>query len=378
LESSATMRSGVVICALVVNGASAFNRVFPRRPSDLQPRHQPRHYAREDQQDNVISSTSTSTSATLESLQWRPEGTLSWEYEGHKINFVAEGLDKPGTPLVLIHGFGASAFHWRYNVPALAEERPVYALDLLGFGLSDKPLVSYSAEVWRDQVGKFIEEVVGTKAVVAGNSLGGFSALYCAAEYPKLVSGCVMLNGAGRFRPEDPEEAKAAEALRATVAAAGQEEQESLGDKVKAILTKGVIYGSFFVTKQPARIEQVLRQVYPIDPSNVDPELVESIRFPADTSPNCAEVFYRVITKNGSGPAAFIDDLLPKLTAAQIPLSLVWGEYDPWIRPAAADKIQRLKPDTTRVSINAGHCPHDEAPVAVNAALSGFMAEIDA
>ena len=96
----------------------------------------------------------------LEKLEWRPEGTLSWEFDGHKINYgilyetspspirnhhhhhhhhrsphlhyrptydsVAEGLDKPGTPLVLIHGFGASAFHWRYNVPALAKERPVY------------------------------------------------------------------------------------------------------------------------------------------------------------------------------------------------------------------------------------------------------------
>lgn len=186
-----------------------------------------------------------------------------------------------------------------------------------------------------------------------------------------------MLNGAGRFKPNDPE-AAAAEAARAAVAAAGREEQEGLVEKLKAFLTKGVIYGSFFVTKQPARIEQVLRQVYPIDNSNVDAELVESIRFPADTSPNCAEVFFRVITKNGSGPAAFIDDLLPKLTAAKIPLSLVWGESDPWIRPAAADKIQSLKPDTQRVSIDAGHCPHDEAPEAVNKALSAFMAGIDA
>ena len=69
---------------------------------------------------------------------------------------------------------------------------------------------------------------------------------------------------------------------------------------------------------------------------------------------------------------------LPKLTAAKIPLSLVWGESDPWIRPAAADKIQSLKPDTQRVSIDAGHCPHDEAPEAVNKALSAFMAGIDA
>ena len=55
--------------------------------------------------------------------------------------------------VVLIHGFGASVYHWRYNIPALVEAGyRVLALDLLGFGLSDKPIIEYSAEVWRDQV----------------------------------------------------------------------------------------------------------------------------------------------------------------------------------------------------------------------------------
>ena len=38
-------------------------------------------------------------------------------------------------------------FHWRYNIPALAENHRVYAIDLLGFGLSAKPLTEYNAEV---------------------------------------------------------------------------------------------------------------------------------------------------------------------------------------------------------------------------------------
>jgi pimeloyl-ACP methyl ester carboxylesterase len=46
---------------------------------------------------------------------------------------------------------------------------------------------------------------------------------------------------------------------------------------------------------------------------------------------------------------------------------------DPWIRPAAADKIEALFPKAQRVNVNAGHCPHDEAPVAVNAALKAFV-----
>lgn len=305
----------------------------------------------------------------LPRMQWRPEGWRTWEWDGLKVNYVAEGEDKPGTPLVLIHGFGASAFHWRHNIPALAQQRPVYALDLIGFGLSDKPLLDYNAELWRDQVGAFLREVVGRECVLAGNSLGGFTALYATSANTEMVKGCVLLNAAGRFKdPANPDaDEDAPKDLLAGVVEAA-----------KKAVTKAVIFGSFFVTKQPARIEQVLKQVYAVDPSNVDAELVESIRFPADTSPNCPEVFYRVISRNGSGPKAAIDDLLPKLTEASVPLLLLWGEQDPWIRPAAADKIQALKPDTRRVSLQAGHCPHDEVPGEVNRALEQFALEVEA
>ncbi len=40
------------------------------------------------------------------------------------------------------------------------------------------------------------------------------------------------------------------------------------------------------------------------------------------------------------------------------PLLLLWGKLDPWIRPAAADRIQELYPPTIRIDLNAGHCPH--------------------
>jgi len=61
--------------------------------------------------------------------------------------------------------------------------------------------------------------------------------------------------------------------------------------------------------------------VYPSDSSNVNSELVESIRVPA-LDPNAAEVFYRVITKNGSGPQAFVDDIIKEL---ECPVLLAWG-----------------------------------------------------
>jgi pimeloyl-ACP methyl ester carboxylesterase len=247
-------------------------------------------------------------------LPWIEGGYKTWKWRGHDINYIEMG-DPTKPALILIHGFGASAFHYRYNIPNLARDYHVYAFCKLGFGLSSKPVQDYAAEVWRDQTVDFLKQVVQKPAVLAGNSLGGFTSLYTAAtdDVKSLVKGVVLMNGAGRFRDSAPP--------------VEEEKKNGLIVAVQKFIQRAVISASFIVTKQPARIEQILKQVYPINNQNVDAELVESIRYPS-LDKNAAEVFYRVITKNGSGPAVYIDDLLEKLDA---PLLLCWGEHDPWV-----------------------------------------------
>jgi len=289
----------------------------------------------------------------------------------HSINYLEVG-DPSKPAILLVHGFGASSYHWRYNIPILAQKYNVYALDLLGFGWSDKPIMDYDASIWRDQVVDFVNEIIlvkgkNRKVAIAGNSLGGYTAMYASSDtrIKDNVSGCVLLNAAGRFR--DPEAPDVKEA-----------EPNPIIKSISSAIQRFVIACSFVYTKQPARIEQILRQVYPINDANVDSELVESIRTPA-LDASAAEVFYRVITKTGSGKQPYVDDILKELDT--VPVLLAWGESDPWIRSAAADKIQRLHAEfhkdderswIKRVSIDAGHCPHDEAPEAVNDAILEF------
>ncbi|KAF4402997.1 hypothetical protein G4B88_010449, partial [Cannabis sativa] len=66
-----------------------------------------------------------------------------WTWKGRKIHYVVQG---EGSPVVLIHGFGASAYHWRYYIPELAKKHKVYAIDLLGFGWSEKAIIEYGME----------------------------------------------------------------------------------------------------------------------------------------------------------------------------------------------------------------------------------------
>ena len=67
-------------------------------------------------------------------------GNKSWRWKGKNINYIStvQGkLPNNKSPLLLIHGAVAPSFHWRNNIPALAEKYNIYAIDLLGLGHSD-------------------------------------------------------------------------------------------------------------------------------------------------------------------------------------------------------------------------------------------------
>jgi pimeloyl-ACP methyl ester carboxylesterase len=313
-----------------------------------------------------ISSISGFDYATNSKLPWSPNGYQTWNWKNNSINYIEMG-DPAKPPLLLIHGFGASVYHFRYNIPILARDYHVFAFDMLGFGLSSKPLQEYPAEVWRDQTIDFICNVIGKPTTVAGNSLGGFTALYAAASCEaNVIPACILLNAAGTFRQD-------------SVSISDDKVSPSSPNwiqSLQSVFERFVLAVSFWYTQQPARIEQVLKQVYPIVSNQVDDELIESIQLPS-RDPNAPEVFYQIVSKSVRR-TTYIDDLLPRLNGR--PLLLCWGEFDPWIRPTAADKIQDLYGNQNyckRISIEAGHCPHDEAPESVNRAIQDFLTELN-
>ncbi|KAG2240728.1 hypothetical protein Bca4012_022225 [Brassica carinata] len=305
----------------------------------------------------------SSASQTLqggERLAFKPEGYNFWEWRGHKIHYVVQG---EGLPLVLIHGFGASVFHWRYNIPELAKKYKVYALDLLGFGWSDKALIEYDAMVWTDQVIDFIKEIVKEPTVVVGNSLGGFTALSVAVGLPEQVTGVALLNSAGQFASESRKREEEAEETVLT---------KFIVKPLKEVFQRVVLGFLFWQAKQPSRIESVLKSVY-INAANVDDYLVESISKPA-TDPNAGEVYYRLMTRFLTNQSRYtLDSVLSKMTC---PLLLLWGDLDPWVGPAKAEKIKAFYSKSSLVHLQAGHCPHDEVPEAVNVALLDWLSNV--
>ena len=112
-----------------------------------------------------------------------------------KIRYWA--LGNRGTPVILIHGLGASADIWMYNVEALAKQHQVYALDLVGFGRSDKPGPSFSPFDYTPFLDEFIKALDIDRVSLVGQSLGGGIALHYAVQFPQKVEKLVLVDSAG-------------------------------------------------------------------------------------------------------------------------------------------------------------------------------------
>lgn len=302
----------------------------------------------------MVASTATATAAhTFPPAQ----NGAYWPWRGYQVHYTKAGdanahPERP--PLVLIHGFGASTDHWRKNVAELQSDFEVYALDLIGFGRSSKPSSGYSPDLWRDQIADFITTVIGRPAVVAGNSIGGYSSLYTGATRPDAVVGVCMLNGVGSFSEQQPTEAE-------------NPFQKAIGELVKTvILSPFPSWIIFQFVRNRSYIRKTLEQVY-VNKSEVTDQLIEDVYRPA-TDPDAPAAF-AALFKAERGE--YVDTLLTKMTC---PLLLIWGDEDPWMdtysRGALFQKHYRALEEH---HINAGHCPHDDAPAEVDALLRDWV-----
>ncbi|MBN1882022.1 MAG: alpha/beta fold hydrolase [Deltaproteobacteria bacterium] len=106
-------------------------------------------------------------------------------------------------PVVFIHGFAASFYCWRFNVEPLAVDGPVYAMDLPGFGLSDKPKGhDYSLDGYADFIAAYMDAMGIERAVLVGNSMGGGIAVKTQIRHPDRVAGLVLIDALGYFNNE--------------------------------------------------------------------------------------------------------------------------------------------------------------------------------
>lgn len=99
--------------------------------------------------------------------------------------------------MLLLYGIGRSVEDWADTLPAFAKRYRVYALDLVGFGLTDKPAADYSFAFNAERVQEVMDTLGIERVTIIGSSLGGGVALEFAARWPERVAGLVLVGSAG-------------------------------------------------------------------------------------------------------------------------------------------------------------------------------------
>ncbi|MDJ0798889.1 MAG: alpha/beta fold hydrolase [Calothrix sp. MO_167.B12] len=292
--------------------------------------------------------TATSQQITTDCLE-----KLFWNWQGYNIQYTVMGQ---GKPLVLIHGFGASIGHWRKNIPVLANAGyRVFAIDLLGFGASEKAPIDYTMEVWVELLRDFWQEYIQEPAIFIGNSIGALLSLMVLAEHPQMSTGGVLINSAGGLSHRSHELNLPLRVVMAT-----------FNKLVSHPITGKFIFNSI---RRKSQIRRTLYQVYR-DRNAVTDELVELLYTPA-CDPGAREVFASILT---APPGPSPDELLPRV---QHPLLVIWGADDPWT-PITGSKIyEQARENGQNIQVipiaNAGHCPHDEVPHLVNSQIVDWL-----
>src|SRR5437667_8006458 len=130
---------------------------------------------------------------------------------GAKVHYVDAGT---GSPVVLLNGLADDIGVWESAIAPLAAKYRVVALDQIGFGRSDKPLLGYRASTFVDFLDGFLSELKIDRASLVGNSLGGWVAADFALTHPERVDRLVLCNAAGYAAVSKTMDPRALSALR--------------------------------------------------------------------------------------------------------------------------------------------------------------------
>jgi pimeloyl-ACP methyl ester carboxylesterase len=285
-----------------------------------------------------------------------PIATQTWTWRGFPITY--QGSGNQGACVVLIHGFGAGVGHWRKNLPVLAQDCRVFAIDLLGFGGSAKPApsqdVQYTFETWAAQVAEFCQQVVGQPAFLVGNSVGCIVAMQAAVDFPDWVRGVALLNCSLRLLHDR---------RRAT-----QPWFKRVGAPLLQQVLKTQWIGETFFKQVAQRetVRKILLKAYARKEAVTD-ELLDLLMAPAQDQ-GAAAVFI-AFTGYSQGPLP--EDLLAKLPC---PAFFLWGEADPWEPIALGRDLANFPSVQQFIPLpGVGHCPQDEAPELVNPILQKWI-----
>ncbi|NIN66825.1 MAG: alpha/beta fold hydrolase [Anaerolineae bacterium] len=266
------------------------------------------------------------------------------QVDGKSIRYWAEG---EGRTVILVHGLSCSAEFWQRNIGALSQQHRVYALDLLGFGRSDKEIDEWSLSYGASFIAQFMHALGAERATVVGNSFGGILCAQFAVQFPSRLEKLVLVDSAGFGRELNF-------LLRLESVRVLGRAMFSLYQRIFPLTTRWAYY----------------------DPSSVDEEwLAETgaiLRSPG-VRDNALKVIRMGVDLGGQREELF-GDLHRQLAHVTAPTLIIWGSDDALVPVSHAYAAHKLIPNSqVRIVQRCGHLPQVERPEEFNQLLLDFL-----
>lgn len=251
--------------------------------------------------------------------------------------FVRRGNGNP--PIVLLHGFDSSIFEFRRLLPLLAAQHQTWAIDLLGFGFTDRLSgIPFSPTAIKTHLYESWKTLLGQPMILVGASMGGAAAIDFALNYPEAVEQLVLIDSAGFTAG----------------AALGKYLFPPLGYLATAFLRNLNVRQS------------ISRKAYH-DPVYASPDALRCAALHLERT-GWQQALIAFTRSGGYG------SFQTQLAQIQAPTLILWGRCDQILGTADADKFHQAIPHSQLIWIEAcGHVPHLEKPEETAQAILDFV-----
>lgn len=287
------------------------------------------------------------------SERWAASPSQFIEIDGMQVHVRDEGPKSDPMPLVLLHGTSASLHTWDgwvFHLQQLLagngqDNRRIIRFDMPGFGLTGpQPNNNYSIENYAKTVVLVMDALKVERAIVAGNSLGGYVAWATAVFYPERVEKLILVDASGL-----PFKAKSV----------------PLGFKIASNPYLNTLLGN---TLPRFIIQHSVENVYS-DKSKVSKELIDR--------------YFELTLRQGNRDALarrFVQTqpglLAKRITEISQPTLILWGRDDNLIPLALSFQFKQLIPNSQlEIFDNLGHIPHEEGPLETVSSVLSFLDE---
>ena len=266
------------------------------------------------------------------------------EIDGATVHYQEFG-DAADPTLLLIHGFTASAYVWKSVAPMLADQGfHVVAVDLIGFGYSDKPAwFDYTIGAQARMISRFMNRLGIGRATVIGSSYGGAVALTLALDYAERVEKLVLVD-----------------------AVINDEATNHPIMRLAKIPGLGEVLTPFLVDSKMFMKFRMQNTIAPVNHHLITRDRIESIIRPLQAK----DGHYAVLRSGRNWDANRIEE---DAHLVNHPTLIIWGEEDCVIPIHCGEKLYNSVLNSRFVVLkNCGHVPQEEKPELFTSLVSGF------